>query len=180
MSELLAMLTPGAPPMSAEVRGTSGQRITPGDVAACMVHVDRHTYLYALSKYCLDDNSRTELNALAIANVKGLGYVLTENEPEDAVERLGLMALSFAISPSRCKHCKGTGQVKSGNKVEACQRCSGTGNMTISVRRLAEAMGVGRWRAQKVWLPRFQLLLSDYQVRDDAVQRVIYRGLQDG
>ena len=91
MSELLAMLTPGAPPMSLEVKGTSGKRITPGDVAACMVHVDRHTYLYALSKYCLDDNSRTELNALAIANVKGLGYVLTENEPEDAVERLGLM-----------------------------------------------------------------------------------------
>lgn len=180
MSELLAMLTPGAPPMSLEVKGTSGKRITPGDVAACMVHVDRHTYLYALSKYCLDDNSRTELNALAIANVKGLGYVLTENEPEDAVERLGLMALSFAISPSRCRHCKGTGQVKVGDKVEVCQKCSGTGNMSISVRRLADAMGVGRWRAQKVWLPRFQLLLSDYQVRDDAVQRVIYRGLRDG
>jgi len=180
MSELLAMLTPGAPPMSAEVRGTSGQRITPGDVAACMVHVDRHTYLYALSKYCLDDNSRRELNDLAVFAVKNLGYTLTENEPENAIDRLGLMALSFAISPSRCRHCKGTGQVKVGSKVEVCQRCSGTGNMSISVRRLSEAMGVGRWRAQKVWLPRFQRLLSDYQVRDDAVQRVIYRGLKDG
>ena len=166
--------------MSAEVRGTSGQRITPGDVAACMVHVDRHTYLYALSKYCLDDNSRRELNDLAVFAVKNLGYTLTENEPENAIDRLGLMALSFAISPSRCRHCKGTGQVKVGSKVEVCQRCSGTGNMSISVRRLSEAMGVGRWRAQKVWLPRFQRLLSDYQVRDDAVQRVIYRGLKDG
>ena len=166
--------------MSAEVRGTSGQRITPGDVAACMVHVDRHTYLYALSKYCLDDNSRRELNDLAVFAVKNLGYTLTENEPENAIDRQGLMALSFAISPSRCRHCKGTGQVKVGSKVEVCQRCSGTGNMSISVRRLSEAMGVGRWRAQKVWLPRFQRLLSDYQVRDDAVQRVIYRGLKDG
>jgi len=166
--------------MSAEVRGTSGQRITPGDVAACMVHVDRHTYLYALSKYCLDDNSRSELNDLAVFAVKNLGYTLTENEPENAIDRLGLMALSFAISPSRCRHCKGTGQVKVGSKVEVCRRCSGTGNMSVSVRRLAEAMGVGRWRAQKVWLPRFQRLLSDYQVRDDAVQRVIYRGLKDG
>ena len=166
--------------MSAEVRGTSGQRITPGDVAACMVHVDRHTYLYALSKYCLDDNSRSELNDLAVTDAKNLGYTLTENEPENAIDRLGLMALSFAISPSRCRHCKGTGQVKVGSKVEVCQRCSGTGNMSVSVRRLAEAMGVGRWRAQKVWLPRFQRLLSDYQVRDDAVQRVIYRGLKDG
>ena len=166
--------------MSAEVRGTSGQRITPGDVAACMVHVDRHTYLYALSKYCLDDNSRRELNDLAVFAVKNLGYTLTENEPENAIDRLGLMALSFAISPSRCRHCRGTGQVKVGSKVEVCQRCSGTGNMSISVRRLSEAMGVGRWRAQKVWLPRFQRLLSDYQVRDDAVQRVIYRGLKDG
>ncbi|MGI9340118.1 MAG: hypothetical protein ACR2PP_05735 [Psychrobacter sp.] len=181
MSELLAMLTPGAPPLSADqIRTTSGAKVTASEVAACMCHVDRHTYLYALSKFCLDDASRTELNTLAIADAQRRGYALNENEPSDAVERLALIALSFSISPSRCAKCKGTGQIKSGNKVNPCDRCGGTGNLLISVRRLAEALGVGRWRAQKVWLPRFQLLVSDYQVRDDALHNVIYRGLRDG
>ena len=50
MSELLAMLTPGSPELRADmIRGTSKNKISAGDVAACLVHVDRHTYLYALA-----------------------------------------------------------------------------------------------------------------------------------
>ena len=179
MSELLAMLTPGAPPLSEQIRTTSGAKITASEVAACMCHVDRHTYLYALSKFCLDNASRAELNQLAVDDALKRGYVLTANEPRDAVQRLALIALSFSINPSRCPRCKGTGQIKRSNKVNACDRCDGTGNLLISVRRLAEALGVGRWRAKKVWLPRFQTLVSDYQMRDDALQKVIYRGLKE-
>jgi len=179
MSELLAMLTPGAPPIDAEIRGTSGQRITPSDVAACLAHVDRYTYLYALSKFCLDDHSRAELNDLAIEDAVGRGYTFQSQEPDDSVERLGLLALSFSISPSRCQMCKGTGQVTAASKVDSCPKCQGTGNMQLSARRLADAMGAGRWRSQKVWMPRFQTLLSDYQVKDDAIQTVLYLGLRD-
>jgi hypothetical protein len=49
----------------------------------------------------------------------------------------------------------------------------------MSVRKLSRVLGVGRWRAQKVWMARFKLLVSDYQMKDDAVQVAIKMGLRD-
>jgi hypothetical protein len=49
----------------------------------------------------------------------------------------------------------------------------------MSVRKLADVLGVGRWRAKKVWMQRFQSLVSDYQIRDDALYLAIKQGLQD-
>ena len=181
MSELLAMLTPGAPPLKADmIRGTSKNKITAGDIAACLVHVDRHTYLYALSKFCLDDEARSELNRLAIAEAQRCHYRVSESEPDDVVIRLALAALNYSISASRCFGCNGVGQLIDQAKVTTCTRCAGSGNSEMSVRRLASILEVGRWRSQKVWMPRFQALVSDYQVRDDALHIVLRRGLQDG
>ena len=58
MSELMAMLTCGAPGFES-VRSTNGNSITATDVAACLVKLDRITYLYALEKFALDGACRT-------------------------------------------------------------------------------------------------------------------------
>ena len=54
MSELMAMLTASAPPMNS-IRGSSQSKITASDVAACLTHCDRHTYLFGLAKFSLDN-----------------------------------------------------------------------------------------------------------------------------
>lgn len=180
VSELLALLTPGAPEIQADViRGTAKDKISARDVVSCLCRVDRHTYLYALSKFCLDDSSRTELNALTMQYTRTQGYSTQDTEPDDVVNRLGLAALNYAISSSRCRTCNGTGEIKIANKVVVCTSCGGSGNADMSVRKLSRILGVGRWRAKKVWLPRFKQLVSDYQMKDDALQTVIKRGLRD-
>jgi hypothetical protein len=180
VSELLALLTPGAPEIQADViRGTAKNKITARDVASCLCRLDRYTYLYALSKFCLDDSSRQELNALSVQSALSCGYAIQETEPDDVISRLGLAALGYAISSSRCRSCNGTGEVKVSSKVVVCGRCGGSGNEDMSVRKLSRVLGVGRWRAQKVWMARFKLLVSDYQMKDDAVQVAIKMGLRD-
>ena len=179
MSELLALLTPGATPLTADVRGTSQNKITPSDIAGCLAHIDRHTYLYALSKFCLDDNSQDELKMLAVKSAEDHGFTVRDSEPADSIDRLALLALSFSVMGSRCGACNGTGNIAVKNKVETCERCGGSGNASLSARRLAAVIGAGRWRARKVWMPRFQSLLSDYQIKDDLINTVIYKGLKD-
>ena len=65
------------------------------------------------------------------------------------------------------------------SKVVVCSVCNGSGNSDMSVRKLAEVLGIGRWRTKKVWMQRFQSLVSDYQIRDDALYLAIKQGLQD-
>tara|TARA_R110002073_G_C9351473_1_gene570757 strand:- start:360 stop:908 length:549 start_codon:yes stop_codon:yes gene_type:complete len=179
MSELLAMLTPGSPELRPDmIRGTSKNKISAGDVAACLVHVDRHTYLYALAKFCLDTNAQNELNDLARAEAAAMDYRTEVREPDNVVDRLALVALDYSILPGRCMQCGGTGELNIRSIISVCHRCHGSGNFELSVRGLSKVLGVGRWRAQRVWMARFQALVSDYQVRDDALHIVIRRGLQ--
>lgn len=180
MSELFALLTSGATPLTQDARGTSRNKITPDDIAGCLIHADRHCYLYGLRKFCLDQSTETELNALARQAALSHGFTCRDSEPIDGVSRLAVLALKFSVMGSRCGSCSGTGNIASKNKVDTCDRCEGSGNANLSVRRLADVIGTGRWRAQKVWMPRFQLLLSDYQIMDDALNTMIHRGLRDG
>mgnify|MGYP005673044001 CR=1 FL=1 len=178
--EILSMLTSGSPPIDGDtIRSTAKSRISAGDVASCLCRVDRHTYLYALSKYCLDNSSRDELNALAIEYATTRQFSKQKSEPDDVVERLALASLCYSISPSRCSYCGGTGERTVDSKVVVCSVCNGSGNSDMSVRKLAEVLGIGRWRTKKVWMQRFQSLVSDYQIRDDALYLAIKQGLQD-
>tara|TARA_R110002126_G_scaffold82511_1_gene202296 strand:+ start:1132 stop:1662 length:531 start_codon:yes stop_codon:yes gene_type:complete len=176
MSELLAMLTGGAPPMSGDmIRSTSKAKITPGDVAACMTAVDRHTYLYALAKFCLDTSGWNELKLHAIHEAREFNWSVRGDESH-VVEHLAMVALHDSLAPAKCKKCKGTGVSEN---AQGCQNCAGTGNKKMTEYALSELLDVGRWRTKKIWMTRFKLLCSQYQLREDAINGAIHKGLRD-
>jgi hypothetical protein len=177
MSELMAMISPGAPPFDS-VRSTSKSKISACDVAACLVGLDRHTYLYSLSKFALDDSGRGELNVLAVKEARECGFKLIKGEGSRTAELLGLIALKLAISPNKCARCKGVGQVSLKFSVVSCESCNGLGDRKISDRNLANILGSTVYRSNKAWKPRLNELLSNYAQRDSAIDTVIHKGLR--
>tara|TARA_R110001599_G_scaffold327155_1_gene539906 strand:+ start:284 stop:817 length:534 start_codon:yes stop_codon:yes gene_type:complete len=177
MSELMAMLAPGAPPMDS-VRSTGLGRLTSQDIAACLTGLDRLTYLYSLSKFALDNNSRAELNALAVKEAIQCGFKLNKEETNRTVAVLALAALEVAINPYKCKRCKGVGEIKLMSKVEICGACNGLGNRTVSERNLAKILGVTLFQSRKVWKKRFALLQSKHSERDETINHIIFNRLR--
>ena len=178
MSELMAMLTSGAPGFDT-IRSTNGNSITATDVASCLVKLDRITYLYALEKFALDGACRTELRELAIIDGFKAGFKLKEGETNKTIAILSLMALEIAISPKNCQKCKGVGEIKLDSRVVVCESCKGAGQRPISERNLAKMLSVTLFQARKVWKKRLNLLLSRYLERDEWIRIYILSGLKD-
>lgn len=173
----MAMLAPGAPPMDS-VRSTGLGRLTSQDIAACLTGLDRLTYLYSLSKFALDNNSRAELNALAVKEAIQCGFKLNKEETNRTVAVLALAALEVSINPYKCKRCKGVGEIKLMSKVEICGACNGLGNRTVSERNLAKILGVTLFQSRKVWKKRFALLQSKHSERDETINHIIFNRLR--
>ena len=178
MSELMAMLTCGAPAFES-VRSTNGESITATDVASCLVKLDRITYLYALEKFALDGACRTELRELAIIDGFKAGFKLKKGESNKTIAILSLMALEIAINPINCKKCKGVGEIKLDSRVVQCESCKGAGQRTISERNLAKILSVTLFQARKVWKKRLNVLISKYLERDELISGTIGKGLKD-
>ena len=178
MSELMAMLTAGAPGFTA-IRSTSGDSITANDVAACLTRLDRFTYLYSLEKFSLDGSSRAELDVLAILEGFKQGFKLREGETRQMIAILSLHALQASLTPNKCKRCKGVGEMKLDNKVIRCEACAGVGTRTVTERNLAKMLGITLFQARKVWKKRFNLLASKYLERDEMLSAAIGIGLRD-
>ena len=178
MSELMAMLTPGAPGFDA-VRSTSNNSITPNDVAACLVTLDRLTYLYSLQKFALDTSCRSELNNLAVQEAFDLRFKLSDRDDSRMVAILALTALEVAINPNKCNRCKGVGELKLGPRIEVCESCKGAGQRSVTERNLAKILNTTRFRARKVWKKRLNLLISKYAERDEWINVAILSGLRD-
>ena len=174
----MSMLTAGAPGFTA-IRSTSGDSITATDVAACLTRLDRFTYLYSLEKFSLDGSSRKELNELAISEGFKQGFKLRKEETRLMVAILSLHALQVALTPNKCKRCKGVGEMKLDNKVVRCEACQGQGTRTVSERNLAKILGITLFQARKVWKKRFTLLVSKHLERDEMINAAIGRGLRD-
>ena len=174
----MSMLTCGAPGFES-VRSTNGNSITATDVAACLVKLDRITYLYALEKFALDGACRTELRELAIIDGFKAGFKLKKGESNKTIAILSLMALEIAINPINCKKCKGVGEIKLDSRVVVCESCKGAGQRPVSERNLAKMLSVTRFQARKVWERRFNLLLSKYLERDEWIRVSILSGLKD-
>lgn len=177
MSELMAMLAAGSPPITS-VRG-SQKSITPSDVAACLHTCNRFTYLFGLAKFSLDNSSKTELNWLAIQAARKHSFKRTESESERVIDLLALVALRLAISPNKCPRCKGVGVIKSKSEFITCPSCNGEGTKKLSVMNLSKVINVSEWRARKIWQQRLTILLSDYAVMESDIQDSIYRGLRE-
>jgi hypothetical protein len=177
MSELMAMLAPGAPPMDS-VRSTGLSRLTSQDIAACLTGLDRLTYLYSLSKFALDNNSRAELNTLAVKEAIQCDFKLKQGESNRTVAILALTALEVSINPFKCKRCKGVGELKLMSKIEICSGCNGLGYKTVSERNLAKILGVTLFQSRKVWKKRFALLQSKHLERDETVNHIIFNRLR--
>ena len=178
MSELMAMLTSGAPGFDT-IRSTNGNSITATDVASCLVKLDRITYLYALEKFALDGACRTELRELAIIDGFKAGFKLKKGESNKTIAILSLMALEIAINPINCKKCKGVGEIKLDSRVVQCESCKGAGQRTISERNLAKILSVTLFQARKVWKKRLNVLISKYLERDELISGTIGKGLKD-
>ena len=177
MSELMAMLAAGSPPITS-VRG-SQKSITPSDVAACLHTCNRFTYLFGLAKFSLDNSSRQELNTLAVLMARRQCFKLSEGESKRVPDLLGLVALRLAVGTNKCPKCRGVGELKSASEVVKCPLCSGDGNKKLSIRKLEKILEVSRWRSEKVWQPRLTILLSEYAVMESDIQDSIYRGLRE-
>ena len=177
MSELMAMLTCGAPAFES-VRSTNGESITATDVASCLVKLDRITYLYALEKFALDGACRTELRELAIIDGFKAGFKLKKGESNKTIAILSLMALEIAINPINCKKCKGVGEIKLDSRVVQCESFKGAGQRTISERNLAKILSVTLFQARKVWKKRLNVLISKYLERDELISGTIGKGLK--
>tara|TARA_R110000822_G_scaffold117213_3_gene249313 strand:+ start:87 stop:611 length:525 start_codon:yes stop_codon:yes gene_type:complete len=173
----MAMLAPGAPPIDS-VRGSGNRGITSTDVAACLIKLDRMTYLYSLSKFALDNNCRSELNLLAVKEAVNSGFKLNEHETNRTTAILALTALEIAIHPNKCNKCKGVGEINLLHRVEVCESCQGVGSRAISERNLAKILGVTLFQSRKVWKKRLTFLLSKYLERDDHIASVIFIGLR--
>ena len=178
MSELMAMLTASAPPMNS-IRGSSQSKITASDVAACLTHCDRHTYLFGLAKFSLDNTSCQELNTLAVLLARKQCFKLSEGESKRVPDLLGLVALRLAIGANKCPKCRGVGEVKSNSEFLKCPSCGGEGNKKLSIRKLEKIIGVSRRRSEKVWQPRLTILLSDYAVMESDISQAIHQGLRE-
>ena len=178
MSELMAMLTASAPPINS-IRGSSQSKITASDVAACLTSCDRHTYLFGLAKFSLDDSSRQELNTLAVLMARKHHFKRIESESKRVPDLLGLVALRLAIGANKCPKCRGVGEIKSASEVVKCPSCQGEGNKKLSIRKLEKILEVSRWRSEKVWQPRLTILLSEYAVMESDISQAIHQGLRE-
>ena len=178
MSELMAMLSAGSPPL-ASIRGSSGSKISASDVAACLTALDRHTYLFGLAKFSLDDSSRQELNTLAVLMARKHHFKRLPSESKRVPDLLGLVALRLAIGANKCPKCHGVGQVKSDSELIQCPACGGEGEKKLSIRKLEKILGVSNWQSRKVWQPRLTILLSEYAVMDSDISQAIHLGLKD-
>ena len=178
MSELMAMLTASAPPMNS-IRGSSQSKITASDVAACLTHCDRRTYLFGLAKFSLDDTSRQELNTLAVLLARKQCFKLSEGESKRVPDLLGLVALRLAVGANKCPKCRGVGEVKSNSEIVKCPLCNGDGNKQLSIRKLEKILEVSQWRSRKVWQPRLSILLSEYAVMESDISQAIQQGLRE-
>jgi len=176
MSELLAMLAAGSPPLQQVSKGT--QTITPSDVAAALAHCDRFTYLYGLAKFALDENVKAELNTYAIQLAKKENFDLHKTESEFTPHILGLVALQISIKNPRCNKCKGTGHIPSKNTMIVCPSCIGVGEKDISIRKLAKLLSVSQWRSRKIWKPRLAKLLMQYSVLESDINEILKIGLR--
>ena len=175
MSELMAMLAAGSPPITS-VRG-SQKSISPSDVAACLHTCNRFTYLFGLAKFSLDNSSKTELNWLAIQAARKHNFKRTESESKRVIDLLALVALRLAISPNKCPRCKGVGVIKSKSEYITCPSCNGEGIKKLSVMNLSKVINVSEWRARKIWQQRLTILLSDYAIMESDIQDSIYYGI---
>ena len=178
MSELMAMLTASAPPLNS-IRGSSRAKITASDVAACLTSCNRHTYLFGLAKFSLDNTSRQELNTLAVLLARRQCFKLSEGESKRVPDLLGLVALRLAIGANKCPKCRGVGEIKSSSEVVKCPSCQGEGNKKLSIRKLEKILEVSRWRSEKIWQPRLTILLSEYAVMESDISQAIHQGLRE-
>ena len=178
MSELMAMMTASSPPLDF-VSGSAKSKITGSDVAACLTHVDRYTYMYGLVKFALDPYAIPELRVRAVKNAREHDFELSSSESNRVPDLLGLTALRFSVGSSRCKKCRGVGDFKVNNEFFECSRCGGNGSSMISIKKLQNILGVSEWRARKVWQRRLSILLSQYSVMDNDISQAIHLGLRE-
>ena len=178
MSEKLAMLT--ARTCNLEGVGGGGE-ITPDMVAASLSGLERGVYLYALYKFCGDQNAKMELlerhyvDSVNMA-LKG-GWRLSKSEDMETVGRLSDLAVDESVKPSICGACNGAGIFN--NKGE-CKACQGTGHgKDIAIRKIERRLKVTKHRAEFFWREKLRFLMSRHLEWEQDIHRALKKLTSD-
>lgn len=171
MSELLTKLAPHAKMPNGEPPGGI-PAITMEDVAGACAKMNRHAYLYALAKFCLDKNVMPELRREnRHMTIHRAGLEGWRSDPEKVLV-LADLALSEALNPRLCKRCGGSGlQLNQ----RACPACSGKGRLGAEGGSCADALDVSKQAWGQVWRRRLDDIVRDLIFLEEDIARHIRR-----
>lgn len=171
MTELLSKLAPHAKFPNGEPPGGI-PAITMEDVAGACAGMSRHAYLYAMAKFCLDQNVMPELrraNRQMTAHKAGLeGW---RCDPQ-RVLILADLALDEALAPRVCRRCRGAALQQN---QRACPACNGKGRLGADGGQCSRALGVSRQSWCQVWRRRLDDVVRDLIFLEDGISRHIRR-----
>lgn len=172
--ETLALLCGGVVRFGS-VRGAAAGdgQLSRSELAGLLAGLNREQMLFALAKYCGDEQSLRELWAHVYSYAAGLAgrqkWKIVKGKP--IVSEMSRMAVYEVVSPGRCTKCHGTGLLVN----RACTSCSGTGFMRVSGRKLAECAGVDERRWRECWKDRYEQIVKYIQGLDSAVNITMRR-----
>jgi len=171
MLELLGKLTPNTPSFN-PVGGIPDT--TWEDVVGSLPHLCRHGILYIYAKY-IDIRNDPEL----LAEAKAAALRKYGHEDASRVKTLASIALDQALNAGHCQHCKGIGQIPNREGFQECSYCNGTGRAKeLSQRELMGSLRVSADKVKKLWRPRLNTLMADYNYFEIETAEALKRAIR--
>lgn len=172
--ETLALLCGGVVRFGSVRGAAAGEgQLSRSELAGLMAGLNREQMLFAMAKYCGDEQSLRELWAHVYSYAAGLagkqGWKIIKGKP--IVSEMSRMAVYEVVSPGRCVKCRGTGLLVN----RACTSCSGTGFKRVSGRKLADCAGVDERQWRTCWKDRYELIVKYMQGLESAVNITVRR-----
>ena len=121
-------------------------------IAAACSGLDRLAYLLIRAKYCDDVETALEAVALVSKQIEALA-ALQSAESKEWPQRIAAIAISEWISGTRCKRCKGRGELyPTDGPVKKCPDCLGAGQKTPTDQTRSRSAGIGTkwWSDNKI------------------------------
>ena len=143
------------------------------DIAAACTRLPSLHFHLVMAKYCDDVASAFMALAELQAEMVVRDLVWKEMEPR----RLTCIAASMLdefVAAKRCRTCKGTAEVKEGNKVVPCKACGATGHLVISESSRARSCGIPKttFRDQGLMRPFSDVMWRLADIEMNALERI--------
>lgn len=176
---LFAMTTARGTNLDSAGRGGFGQ-LSKADVAGSLAwgNLGQTAYLLGLVKYCGHTDGLPVLSTLVYQHSMTLATRagLTVPVGKELLRYHAIFAVCEVVGNARCPQCAGSGD----RKGLPCFACQGAGELRLTERAIAGAVGIPRATWQRRWKPHYVRLTADLECWADRALSHVYRYTREG